>query len=366
MVPGVTEGPEVGGEPILRARGLVFSRGGQTILNGVDLEATAGARVAVVGRSGAGKTTLLRLLAGLERPEKGEIQLGCGTRRVRVGLVFQDLALFPHMRVWANVAFSLLVKGTDRRTARRRAEAALQVAGMGHLGSRVPSSLSGGERQRVALLRTLLSEPDVVLLDEPFANLDAHLIQHFSAWLGEQQRRTGVALVMVTHDVRFAMAWAEHMILLDEGRSVQAGSPAEIYQQPVSEFAASFTGACTLLDATVVDPDLREMVVPAVAPQVSFPVEYDDVTNRVRSGDNRRIVVRPQDVGVRRRERREGDVIGVVQSVSFMSGVTTCTVRLPSGAALTGIHAEPSAPPTPSRSAEAVVIWPPRRAVALP
>lgn len=349
-------------DTVLSARGLTLARGGTTVLADVDVQVGAGARMAVVGPSGAGKTTLLRLLAQLEAPDSGEVVFtgGAAGRGVRVGLVFQDLALFSHMRVWRNVAFSLLVRGVDRKTARRRAEEVLEQAGLLRCADRLPQALSGGERQRVALLRTLVSEPDVVLLDEPFANLDPPLVEHFSAWLDEQQRRTGVAVVMVTHDVRYAMAWADELILLNEGRVVQSGAPADIYREPVDSFAASFTGLCRVFEAEPLSGGDGRFAIHQLGPGaevvVANPLGLED--------DRRRIAVRPHDVSVRGADRGAPGIGGTVVGVSFSAGVTTYDVLLAGDVGISGTHAELSAPVF-QRGAEVVVEWPPARAVAL-
>ncbi|MCP3976549.1 MAG: ABC transporter ATP-binding protein [bacterium] len=235
---------------ILEAKELAVDRGGVRVLTDVDLRVLPGQRVALIGPSGAGKTSLLRCLAGLESAAQGEVKahVESGTN---VGMVFQDLGLFPHMRVWSNVAFPLLAKRRSRRERKRAAFAALRKAGLEHLASRRPNAISGGERQRVALVRTLLSDPDVVLLDEPFSSLDSHLVGRFTEWLGDLQAETGIALVIATHDVTFVLGWADYIVLLNEGTVVQHGAPDVVFERPRSSFAAQFLGPCNVMAGRV-------------------------------------------------------------------------------------------------------------------
>ncbi|MGC1164538.1 MAG: ABC transporter ATP-binding protein [Solirubrobacterales bacterium] len=238
--------------PGLRLRGLRKSFGEVAAVAGLDLDVPEGSTCALLGPSGCGKTTTLRLIAGLEQPDAGTIEIG-GERmagpgrsvpaeRRRIGMVFQDYALFPHLDVAANVGYAL-----GRRPDREKVEAALGMVGLGGLGKRNPHELSGGQQQRVALARALVAEPRAVLLDEPFSNLDASLRarvrDEVRAILDEQ----GVTSVFVTHDQEEALSVADVVAVVNEGRVEQVGTPEGVYSRPVNRWVARFLGEIEVL-----------------------------------------------------------------------------------------------------------------------
>jgi len=227
----------------------------QPVLRGVELEVPAGSLSAVLGLSGCGKTTLLRVIAGFERPERGTVTLGGVTledgatyvapERRSVGYVPQEGALFPHLDVAANVGFGL------SRAERRGSTVAqlLEMVGIGSLGARLPHELSGGEQQRVALARALARRPQALLLDEPFSSLDASLRTHVREEVHALLRQQGVTTVLVTHDQEEALSMADHVAVLRDGRIVQQGAPAELYERPADAGLAGFLGEVNLLEA---------------------------------------------------------------------------------------------------------------------
>ncbi|MCZ7539953.1 MAG: ABC transporter ATP-binding protein [Anaerolineae bacterium] len=212
-----------------------------------------GELLALLGPSGCGKTTALRLIAGLERPDGGTVHLGgrlvsgpgvfVPPNRRRVGLVFQDYALFPHMTVEKNIAYGLA--GRDDR--RRRVAEMLALVGLGGLGGRYPHALSGGQQQRVALARALAPQPDIVLLDEPFSNLDVALRRQVREEVQRILREAGVSAILVTHDQEEAMSLADRVGLMFSGTLHQLGTPRELYERPASRRAALFMGAANLV-----------------------------------------------------------------------------------------------------------------------
>jgi iron(III) transport system ATP-binding protein len=222
---------------------------------GVDLQIDAGELVAVLGPSGCGKTTLLRLLAGFERPDAGSIVVGgvelagpaafVAPERRRVGMVFQDYALFPHLSVEGNVAF-----GLQRQPAEQRegvVQRTLELVGLQHKATRHPHELSGGERQRVALARALAPEPELVLLDEPFSSLDASLRAGLRREVELILRDAGTTAMLVTHDQEEALSLADRLAVMNEGRIVQIGEPVEVYGRPATRWAAQFVGEVNVL-----------------------------------------------------------------------------------------------------------------------
>ncbi len=234
-----------------------FSYGALTILNDVSLDIARGEFFAFLGPSGSGKTTLLRLVAGFGQPDNGSIQVG-GRDVTRlppwqrnVGMVFQSYALWPHMTVAENVAFGLEQRKVARGDIPVRVRAALDLVGLGQYGERRPSQLSGGQQQRVALARTLVVEPEVLLLDEPLSNLDAKLREEMRDELRQLQRRTGLTTIFVTHDQEEANAVSDRMALLDAGRIQQIGRPVDLYDRPANRFVAGFLGSATLIEGRV-------------------------------------------------------------------------------------------------------------------
>jgi iron(III) transport system ATP-binding protein len=229
--------------------------GGNPVLSGVSLELGANEVVALLGPSGSGKTTLLRAIAGLEEPDQGRIALGdevlfdrergvdVPAERRHLGLVFQSYALWPHRTVFENVAYGLRLRRVASAELRPRVLGTLERLGLGGLADRHPHELSGGQQQRVALARAIVYEPRVLLLDEPLSNLDSKLREEARAWLRELIERLGISAVCVTHDQVEALALADRILLLDQGRIVQEGPPEQIYGEPRTAFAAEFMGA---------------------------------------------------------------------------------------------------------------------------
>ncbi|MGO9320599.1 MAG: ABC transporter ATP-binding protein [Solirubrobacteraceae bacterium] len=228
---------------------------GAPVLQGVELQVPAGSLTAVLGLSGCGKTTLLRVIAGFERAERGTVSLGGQTlengrtylppEKRSVGYVPQEGALFPHLSVQQNVGF-----GLSRRERRGRQVAELlEMVGIAPLAKRLPHELSGGEQQRVALARALARRPQALLLDEPFSSLDASLRTRVREEVHELLREQGVTTVLVTHDQEEALSLADTVAVLRDGRIIQHGEPAELYERPADERLARFLGAVNLIDA---------------------------------------------------------------------------------------------------------------------
>lgn len=308
--------------------------GGVTAVDGVSLEVRSGELMALVGPSGCGKTSLLRLVAGLVRADHGEVHIngrlvdgGRGwvpAERRNVGVVFQDHALFPHLDVADNVAFGLVER--DRRFGRRRGRSGnaprvrevLDLVAVGHLAERYPHELSGGERQRVALARALAPDPDVVLLDEPFSDLDRNLRDRVRAQTVEALRAAAVTAVLVTHDREEALAVAGRLAVMRAGRIEQCGDPAALFHAPNTRFVATFLGEADFLPARRRNGRLDTEVGPVPWPQPAPPAARMEV------------MVRPHEAHLTPDPAGAATVTGT----EFRGGSVLHRVRLASGATL--------------------------------
>jgi sulfate transport system ATP-binding protein len=229
-------------------REISKSFGDFAALRDVSLEVPTGSLTALLGPSGSGKSTLLRVVAGLERPDAGEVLIaeedvtGEAPQRRGVGFVFQHYAAFKHMTVYENVAFGLRIRHRPRAEIRDRVGELLRLVQLEGFASRFPAQLSGGQRQRMGLARALAVDPKVLLLDEPFGALDARVRKELRAWLRRLHEETHTTTVIVTHDQEEAMEVADRIALMNEGRIEQVGTPRELYERPENEFVMSFVG----------------------------------------------------------------------------------------------------------------------------
>ena len=231
----------------IRARHVDRRFGDVIALDGFNLDVHAGHVMTLLGPSGSGKTTALRLVAGFDRPDHGSIEVGgvvvadastfVAPERRRVGMVFQDYALFPHMTVARNVGY-----GVDRDIRKRRVAETMELVGLSGKESRLPHELSGGEQQRVALARALAPEPSVILLDEPFSNLDAALRARVRTEVADILRTAGTTAVFVTHDQEEALSTSDFVAVMRAGKVIQAARPTDLYHDPIDEWVASFLG----------------------------------------------------------------------------------------------------------------------------
>ncbi|MGF1627974.1 MAG: ABC transporter ATP-binding protein [Kiloniellaceae bacterium] len=237
--------------------------GSHPALQNVSIAFPDGGFYGLLGPSGSGKTTLLRMIAGFDFPGGGTISIGgedmAGTpvQHRRIGMVFQNYALFPNMSVFDNVAFGLAVRGVPRPETRTRVEEVLDLVQLSALDARRPHQLSGGQRQRVALARAIVTRPRVLLLDEPLSALDKSLRVGMQVELKRIQREIGITTIFVTHDQEEALTMSDRIGILRDGRLEQEGPPDEIYDNPASEFAATFLGDANIFRGTVEDGGLR-------------------------------------------------------------------------------------------------------------
>ncbi|MET7856787.1 ABC transporter ATP-binding protein [Streptomyces sp. NPDC005318] len=306
----------------IRLQNLRKTFGRTEAVAGVDLEIADGEFFSMLGPSGSGKTTVLRMIAGFEAPTGGTIELaGSDVTRLApferdVHTVFQDYALFPHMTVEQNVAYSLKVRKVPKPERLKKAREALASVRLADFGDRRPSQLSGGQRQRVALARALVGRPKVLLLDEPLGALDLKLRERMQVELKAIQREVGITFVFVTHDQEEALTMSDRIAVFNQGRVEQVGTPAEIYERPATPFVAGFVGTSNLLT--------------------------DDVAEQV-VGDRATYSIRPEKIRVLKEsavadEPRHSRATGTVAEVVYLGDATRFLVDLDAGGRLTALH----------------------------
>jgi sulfate transport system ATP-binding protein len=259
---------------VIEARHIVKRFGDFTALDDVSVEVEAGSLTALLGPSGSGKSTLLRVIAGLERPDAGQVCLdgrdvtGVAPQQRGVGFVFQHYAAFKHMTVRENVAFGLAIRRRPRAEIKHRVDELLELVQLSRLGDRYPAQLSGGQRQRMGLARALAVDPKVLLLDEPFGALDARVRKELRGWLRRLHDETHTTTVIVTHDQEEAMDVADRVVVMNGGRIEQIAPPRELYDHPANEFVMSFVGPVNQLgDAFIRPHDVELLLEPNGATQ---------------------------------------------------------------------------------------------------
>jgi putrescine transport system ATP-binding protein len=323
--------------PLLRIEGVTKRfAGAVAAVDDVSLDIYAREFFALLGPSGCGKTTLLRLLAGFETPDAGRVLLdgddlaAVPAHRRPVNMMFQSYALFPHLSVAGNVAFGLRQENLTRAEIEARVAEMLALVKLAGYERRKPHQLSGGQRQRVALARALVKRPKLFLLDEPLAALDKKLRQDTQFELLELQARLGVTFIIVTHDQEEAMTVADRIAVMDRGRIVQVGTPAEIYEQPNSRWVAAFIGAVNLIEGRVVGtaPDGVAIEAAAGGRLSAAPAAG------VKPGDQVCVAIRPEKLrieaarpGVGGENRFEGKV----WDIGYLGDVSIYKVRLDNG-----------------------------------
>ncbi|MCX7680976.1 MAG: ABC transporter ATP-binding protein [Anaerolineae bacterium] len=346
--------------PILEVRRLSRSYPDGWTLQDVSFSMESGEVIAILGPSGCGKTTLLRLIAGLERPDTGQVLLNgvditdTPPHRRDFGLMFQDYALFPHKDVFGNVAFGLRMRGLSRAQVAGRVAEALELVGLKGFEHRDVNRLSGGERQRVALARSLAPRPRLLMLDEPLGALDRTLRERLLEELSVILRQAGVTAIVVTHDQEEAFALADRVILMRAGRIVQMGTPEEVYARPASAWVARFLGLTNLLPARRAGPGVVE------TPIGIFRVEKD------RLGWDGSI---PMQLLIRPEMARPGHdgpnaIAGIITERTFRGEVYRLNVRLNGGVDM--VFSFPASSDLPGPGEPITLTLPPESLLPLP
>jgi ABC-type Fe3+/spermidine/putrescine transport system ATPase subunit len=282
----------------LELRDVHLRYGSAHALRGVSLKVDPGEFVALLGPSGCGKTSLLRSIAGFSHPQNGHILIGpkdvvtVPPRDRNIGLVFQSYALFPHMNALDNVRFGLETRRVPDKEARDRARATLDLVGLAGFDDRRPAQLSGGQQQRVALARAIVIEPDILLLDEPLAALDKQLRVQMQTELKSLQRKLGVTTVFVTHDQEEALAMADRIVVMRDGRIEQVAPPMRLFAEPTNSWVGEFVGAGNILGGEIVAGDSGSAI--AVAPNWRIPLP-----EAATSSADKVLFVRTEKVGLR-------------------------------------------------------------------
>ncbi|WP_254543847.1 ABC transporter ATP-binding protein [Halomarina pelagica] len=323
-------------EAVLELAGVSKRFGSESVIRDLSLSVREGEILTLLGPSGCGKTTTLRLIAGLDRPDEGEIRLNGAVvsgpdafvppEDRGIGVVFQEFALFPHLTARENVAFGL--KGWDRADRERRVDELLDLVGLGPQGESYPSELSGGQRQRVALARSIAPEPAILLLDEPFSNLDVDLRVEMREEVRQIVKRAGVTAVSVTHDQEEAMSISDRVAVVNDGRIEQIGRPDRVFQHPESRFVAGFLGHASFLSGRVGADAVETGVGPVARERIhGLAAEYE--------GSTIEVLVRPDDV---RADETAPEANGRVVSRRYLGPTVLYEVELDTGERVGCMH----------------------------
>jgi ABC-type Fe3+/spermidine/putrescine transport system ATPase subunit len=332
-------GERPGAGEIVLALDRVSKRFGEAVaVDAVSLSVRRGEVFTLLGPSGCGKTTTLRLVAGLERPDGGEITLRdrpvaspargvfVAPNRRNLGMVFQSYAVWPHMTVFENVAYPLQLRGLGRAAVREKVDRVLDLVGLSGMQSRPGTLLSGGQMQRLALCRALVYEPDLLLLDEPFSNLDAKLREQMRAEVKLLQRRLGITVLFVTHDQVEALSLSDRIAVMHEGRVEQVGAPRALYERPASAFVRDFLGQTVVLSGRVAAPAAGDDGT-CVSVTMNGPLAGRTLAGRCAApasllpGAAATVAIRPEDIRVAPDDPTRGDgahLLGTIDALAFV------------------------------------------------
>ncbi|WP_449282022.1 ABC transporter ATP-binding protein [Leucobacter sp.] len=357
-------------EPVgLELVGVQKRYGDVLAVRDVSLSVQPGEFLTLLGPSGSGKTTTLNMVAGFETPTAGRILLGTTditrvpTHRRGLGMVFQSYALFPHMSVLENVMYPLKREGGAGSAKRKRALAALESVSLDHLAQRRPAQLSGGQQQRVALARAFVSNPPMLLMDEPLSALDKSLRTQMQEEIRRLHREIGTTVLFVTHDQEEALALSDRIVIMRDGDIAQVGTPTEIYESPNSSFTAKFLGAANFVDATVAAVEADGAVALSLGNGETASAR---ATGDLAEGAPVRLVLRPEDGYVVEPGARDGNrVSAVFDEIVFLGDRLRCSGRFADGSpCLLWLSHREAAKVQPGRGV--MLSWEPARSVVVP
>ena len=359
---------------------LSKSFGNTLAISDINLSVRQGEMLVLLGPSGCGKTTTMRCIAGLERPSGGSVtindrivfddrgKIDVPINQRNIGMVFQSYAIWPHMTVFGNVAFPLEMEGLSRKTIRERVSEVLALVGLSGFEERGASYLSGGQMQRVALARSLIMRPSVLLFDEPLSNLDARLRDHLRVQLREIQTELGITGIYVTHDQHEALALADRIIVMQSGRVVQSDDPVAIYQRPKTSSIAEFLGFSNIFSASVLERsgNATTLALNGSGQKLSAGAPPHDVAGDLA------VCVRPEDVAIRKIDGNaaqrprlpENTLLGEVILASFMGSFMQYRVRVDGGEIWEVLSSEVTA--DIRRTASVTLTIPPASVLLLP
>lgn len=324
------QNPDV--KPYVYIKNLVKTFDNKVAVNDVTFSIYKGELFSLLGRSGCGKTTLLRMLAGFEKPTSGRIFIDgldmtdTPPHKRPVSMVFQSYALFPHMNVEQNVAFGLKQEGLSKKEITERVREYLDLVQMSGYEKRNPNQLSGGEKQRVAIARSLVKHPKLVLLDEPMAALDKKLREQTQLELVNIQEKVGVTFVMVSHDQEEAMTMSTRIGIMNEGKILQIGTPTEIYEYPNSKYVANFIGTMNIFDGIVVESDAEHVTIEPNGLEQNI---FIGASTSVAIGATVHVAIRPEKVKISKEKpnKKNNWAFGIVEDVVYLGDVSIYYVR---------------------------------------
>lgn len=326
-------------EIILKLSNIEKSFDKTEALKGISLEVGRGEFLTLLGPSGCGKTTTLRIIAGLEAPDAGKVFL-CGRDVTNappdkrpVNTVFQSYALFPHMNVAQNIGYGLRVKRTPKDVIARRVEEMLELVRLEGFGQRMPNQLSGGQRQRVAIVRAIVNDPAVLLLDEPLGAIDLQLRRQMQLELKSLQRELGITFIYITHDQEEALNMSDRIGIMNDGKILQLGAPEQIYERPNSSFAARFIGQANLIDAICSGRDSSGFLTLSYGGGIIKA--RDDAASPVAAGETVTLCVRTERVSFGKQAKNGFELSGVVKTHFYIGGVLRTILALPDESELT-------------------------------